>query len=144
MLNLTCFLGFSSTWAEALLCHALLLDSWVLVCNFKSLIWRQSHFPGGLDIEGLGEGDEDCHCHSGEDFGITLICSCPSIRNVTSMIQTRPSESFLLAIWWPPLLLVLQRGTESVKWTNHGSIFFFLGPSQTWCTLQASPSHTFV
>ena len=36
------------------------------VCNFKSLIWRQSHLPGRLDLGGLGEGDEDCPWHSGE------------------------------------------------------------------------------
>ena len=42
MFNLTCFFGFSSTGVEALLCHALLLDSWILDCNFKSLIWSQS------------------------------------------------------------------------------------------------------
>ena len=37
-LNLTCFLGFSSTRVGTLLCHTLLLNSWVLVCSFKSHI----------------------------------------------------------------------------------------------------------
>ena len=41
MLNLTCFFGFSLTGVGALLCHTLLLDSQVLECNFRSLMWRQ-------------------------------------------------------------------------------------------------------
>ena len=66
MLNLTCFLMFSSARAGALPCCALLLDSWVLVCSFKSHIWRHSHSPGGPDLGGLGDDDEDCLQHFGE------------------------------------------------------------------------------
>ena len=72
ILNLTCFLGFSSTGEGALLCCTLLLDSQVFVCNFKSLIWRQSHLPGGLDLGGLGKGDEDCLWHSCEGLWCCL------------------------------------------------------------------------
>ena len=39
---------------------------WVLDCNFKSLTWRQSCSPVGLDLGGLGEGDWDCSWHSSE------------------------------------------------------------------------------
>ena len=118
-------LGFLSNWGGALLCHALLLASQILVCNFTSLIWRHSHLPGGCDLGGLGEGDEDCFGVLVRFFGATLICSCTSNGNVAFMIQTIPSESLFLAVWWPPLLVVLQRGTESAKWTSHGNIFYF-------------------
>ena len=66
MLNLICFFGFSSTRVGALLCHTLLLDSQVLECNFRSLMWRQSHSPAGLDLRGLGEGNWDCPWHHSE------------------------------------------------------------------------------
>ena len=66
MLNLTCFLGFSSAGVGALLCHTLLLDSQVLAFNSKSHIWRHSHPPGGLDLGGLGNDDKDCLWHSGD------------------------------------------------------------------------------
>ena len=59
MVNLTS-LGFSSAGAGALLCHTLLLNSLVLACSFKSIIWRHSHSPGGLDFGGLGDNYEDC------------------------------------------------------------------------------------
>ena len=61
MLNLTCVFGFSSIGVGALL-----LDSQVLDCNFRSLIWRQSCTPAALDLEGLGEGGWDCPWHYGE------------------------------------------------------------------------------
>ena len=66
MLNLTSFLGFSSVWMGALPCHALLPDSWVLACSFKSHIWRHNCLLGGPDLGGLGDDDEDCLWHSGE------------------------------------------------------------------------------
>ena len=66
VLNVTCFLGFSSARVGILLHHALLLDSWGLASDFKSCIWRHSHSPGGLDLWRLGDDDEDCLQHSSD------------------------------------------------------------------------------
>ena len=60
------------------------------------------------------------------DFGTALIYSCPSIGNVTSVIEIILLESLLLAIWWPPLLIVLQRVSEFAKLSGLESAFYSL------------------
>ena len=125
MLNLTCFLGFSSTGAGTLLHCALLLDSQILVCNFKSLIWRQSCSPAGLDLGRLGEGDKDCLWHSGEGLCAALICFCPSIRKVAFVIQTVLLASSLGHLAGS-LACGSAGGTKCMKLSGHRSACYFL------------------
>ena len=60
------------------------------------------------------------------DFGATLICTYPLIRNIAFVIHPIPSESLLLAVWWPLFLVALQRGNEPTKQSGHRSISYLL------------------
>ena len=124
MSNQTCFLWLSSAGVGGLPCHSLLLDVWVLACTFKSLIWRHTHSLEWPDLGGLGDYDEDCLHYSGEEFWCCLDLLRPSIRNVTSMIKIILLESLLLAIWWPPLLVVPQRVIEFAKLSSPGGVSY--------------------
>ena len=126
MLNWTCFFGLPLARARALPCHALLLDSWVLACCLKSPIWRHSHSHGGPDLGQLEDDDEECLCILVRGFGAALIHFCPLIGNITSAIQIILLKSLLLAVWWPPILMVPQRVSEFVKLSNLRSIFYYL------------------
>ena len=123
-LSLTCFLGLSSARKGVLLCCTLLLDSWVLPCSFKPHIWRHSHLLGKTRPWGMMKGI--AFGLLARDLGATLICSCPMIRNVVSVIQIIPLESLPLAIWWPLLFMVPQRVSEFAKLNSPRSVFYTL------------------
>ena len=125
LLNCTCPLGLSSAMVGALPSHILLLDSLVLSCSFKSHIWRHSHSLGGPDLGGLGDDNEDCLWHSGEQHWYHLDLLLPLIGNVAFAIQIIQSESLLLAIWQPPLFMILWRVSKFTKLSGSRSVFYF-------------------
>ena len=126
MLNQTCFLGFSSARAGALPCHTLLLDSWVLACSFMSHISRHSHSPGGPDVGGLGNDDEDCLWCSVKGLWhhldlLVLLCEEHHFHDSDHCV-----EESSLGIWQTPLLMVPQRVSKFTKLSGPGSIFYSL------------------
>ena len=136
--------SFFSTRVGALLCCILLLDSQVLDCNFKSLIWRQSHSPVGLDLGGLGEGNCNCLQHSSEGLWCCLDLllplnwechfhdlDCPVGESSLGHLAASLHHGYAEGSWvWGRVAM----GAFPTSW----------GPSQMWCTMQASPSHMFV
>ena len=62
----------------------------------------------------------------GRDLSTVLIYSCSSIGNIASVIQIILLESLLMAVWWPLLLMALQRVSAFAKLSGPGSVFYFL------------------